>query len=50
MTMGRQSDIQVEYYWQTVRGIDPSRVVTGIRHQIKSAGMEKHCVGIYIPG
>ncbi|MNB77483.1 DNA polymerase IV [compost metagenome] len=40
-TMGRQSDIQAEYYWQTARGIDPSPVVTGIRHQIKSVGHGK---------
>ncbi|SET37948.1 DNA polymerase IV [Paenibacillus sp. NFR01] len=41
MTMGKQSDIQAEYYWQTARGIDPSPVVTGIRHQIKSVGHGK---------
>lgn len=40
-TMGKQSDIQAEYYWQTARGIDPSPVVTGIRHQIKSVGHGK---------
>ncbi|WNS43673.1 DNA polymerase IV [Paenibacillus sp. MMS20-IR301] len=40
-TMGKQSDIQAEYYWQTARGIDPSPVVTGIRHQIKSIGHGK---------
>ncbi|WP_150273976.1 DNA polymerase IV [Paenibacillus tepidiphilus] len=40
-TMGRQSDIQAEYYWQTARGIDPSPVVTGMRHQIKSVGHGK---------
>ncbi|QYR20224.1 DNA polymerase IV [Paenibacillus sp. sptzw28] len=34
--MGRQSDIQAGYYWQTARGIDPSPVVTGIRSQIKN--------------
>ncbi|GAA3406769.1 DNA polymerase IV [Paenibacillus hodogayensis] len=33
--MGKQSDIQAEYYWQTARGIDPSPVVNGIRSQIK---------------
>ncbi|MCM3273282.1 DNA polymerase IV [Paenibacillus elgii] len=33
--MGRQSDIQAEYYWQTANGIDPSPVVTGMRSQIK---------------
>lgn len=41
MTMGKQSDIQAEYYWQTARGIDPSPVVTGIRHQMKSVGHGK---------
>lgn len=40
-TMGKQSDIQAEYYWQTARGIDPSPVVTGIRHQMKSVGHGK---------
>ncbi|AIQ68439.1 DNA polymerase IV [Paenibacillus graminis] len=40
-TMGKQSDIQAEYYWQTARGLDPSPVVTGIRHQIKSVGHGK---------
>lgn len=40
-TMGKQSDIQAEYYWQTARGVDPSPVVTGIRHQIKSVGHGK---------
>ena len=39
--MGRQSDIQAEYYWQTARGIDPSPVVAGIRHQLKSVGHGK---------
>lgn len=34
--MGKQSDIQAAYYWQTARGIDPSPVVSGIRHQLKS--------------
>jgi nucleotidyltransferase/DNA polymerase involved in DNA repair len=29
--MGKQSDIQAEYYWQTARGIDPSPVKQGIR-------------------
>ncbi|MBO9606811.1 MAG: DNA polymerase IV [Paenibacillaceae bacterium] len=33
--MGRQSDIQAEYYWQTANGIDPSPVVSGMRSQIK---------------
>ncbi|MEK3658711.1 DNA polymerase IV [Paenibacillus sp. FSL F4-0236] len=40
-TMGKQSDIQAEYYWQTARGLDPSPVVTGMRHQIKSVGHGK---------
>ncbi|MEK3879396.1 DNA polymerase IV [Paenibacillus sp. FSL M7-0420] len=40
-TMGKQSDIQAEYYWQTARGIDPSPVVTGIRHEMKSVGHGK---------
>lgn len=34
--MGKQSDIQAEYYWQTARGIDPSPVVPGIRDKLKS--------------
>ncbi|MEK0313205.1 DNA polymerase IV [Cohnella sp. 56] len=34
--MQKQSDIQAEYYWQTARGIDPSPVVAGIRHKLKS--------------
>ncbi|WP_217592367.1 DNA polymerase IV [Cohnella sp. GbtcB17] len=34
--MKKQSDIQAEYYWQTARGIDPSPVVAGIRHKLKS--------------
>lgn len=33
--MGRQSDIQAEYYWQTANGIDPSPVIAGMRSQIK---------------
>lgn len=33
--MGRQSDIQAEYYWQSARGIDPSPVVPGMRSKIK---------------
>jgi nucleotidyltransferase/DNA polymerase involved in DNA repair len=33
--MGRQSDIQAEYYWQTANGIDPSPVIAGMRKQIK---------------
>nr|WP_232313354.1 hypothetical protein [Paenibacillus sp. P22] len=39
--MGKQSDIQAGYYWQTARGIDPSPVVTGIRHQLKSVSHGK---------
>ncbi|WP_410768193.1 DNA polymerase IV [Fontibacillus sp. BL9] len=39
--MGKQSDIQAEYYWQTARGIDPSPVVSGIRHQLKSVSHGK---------
>lgn len=39
--MGRQSDIQAEYYWQTARGIDPSPVVPGIRDKLKSVGHGK---------
>ncbi|MGN7453919.1 DNA polymerase IV [Paenibacillus pasadenensis] len=41
LEMGRQSDIQAGYYWQTARGIDPSPVVSGIRHQLKSVGHGK---------
>ncbi|WP_237690642.1 DNA polymerase IV [Paenibacillus caui] len=39
--MGRQSDIQAEYYWQTARGIDPSPVVPGIRSKLKSVSHGK---------
>lgn len=39
--MGKQSDIQAGYYWQTARGIDPSPVVSGIRHQLKSVSHGK---------
>ncbi|NGM83406.1 DNA polymerase IV [Paenibacillus sp. 7124] len=39
--MGKQSDIQAEYYWQTARGIDPSPVAAGIRHQLKSVNHGK---------
>ncbi|MEF2964529.1 DNA polymerase IV [Paenibacillus sp. M1] len=39
--MGKQSDIQAEYYWQTARGIDPSPVVSDIRHQLKSVSHGK---------
>ncbi|RAV04685.1 DNA polymerase IV [Paenibacillus sp. YN15] len=34
--MGKQSDIQAEYYWQTARGIDPSPVVASIRKPLKA--------------
>lgn len=34
--MGKQSDIQAEYYWQTARGIDPSPVEPSIRGQLQS--------------
>lgn len=34
--MGKQSDIQADYYWQIARGIDPSPVVSGIRKELKS--------------
>lgn len=39
--MGRQSDIQAEYYWQTARGIDPSPVTPYIRQKLKSVGHGK---------
>ncbi|WP_438449239.1 DNA polymerase IV [Gorillibacterium sp. sgz5001074] len=39
--MGKQSDIQAEYYWQTARGIDPSPVVAQIRNPLKSVGHGK---------
>ncbi|WP_237167880.1 DNA polymerase IV [Paenibacillus yonginensis] len=39
--MGKQSDIQAEYYWQTARGIDPSPVVAGIRGRLKSVSHGK---------
>ncbi|WP_219836787.1 DNA polymerase IV [Paenibacillus sp. R14(2021)] len=39
--MGKQSDIQAGYYWQTARGIDPSPVEAGIRHQLKSVSHGK---------
>jgi len=39
--MGRQSDIQAEYYWQTARGIDPSPVVPSIRSELKSVSHGK---------
>ncbi|WP_058301465.1 DNA polymerase IV [Gorillibacterium timonense] len=34
--MGRQSDIQADYYWQIACGIDPSPVESGIRKELKS--------------
>jgi DNA polymerase-4 len=39
--MGKQSDIQAEYYWQTARGIDPSPVVASIRNKLKSVSHGK---------
>jgi len=39
--MGKQSDIQAEYYWQTARGIDPSPVVPSIRGALKSVSHGK---------
>ncbi|MFB9273636.1 DNA polymerase IV [Cohnella cellulosilytica] len=39
--MGRQSDIQAEYYWQTARGIDPSPVESAIRGELKSVSHGK---------
>ncbi|QHW29925.1 DNA polymerase IV [Paenibacillus rhizovicinus] len=39
--MGKQSDIQAGYYWQTARGIDPSPVEPGIRRQLKSVSHGK---------
>jgi len=39
--MGKQSDIQAEYYWQTARGIDPSPVVASIRGNLKSVSHGK---------
>lgn len=39
--MGRQSDIQAEYYWQTARGIDPSPVMREIRQPLKSVSHGK---------
>lgn len=39
--MGKQSDIQAEYYWQTARGIDPSPVVPSIRNKLKSVSHGK---------
>jgi nucleotidyltransferase/DNA polymerase involved in DNA repair len=39
--MGKQSDIQAEYYWQTARGIDPSPVISSIRGELKSVSHGK---------
>ncbi|OME83101.1 DNA polymerase IV [Paenibacillus sp. FSL A5-0031] len=39
--MGKQSDIQAEYYWQTARGIDPSPVMPSIRGALKSVSHGK---------
>ncbi|GIO10772.1 DNA polymerase IV 2 [Cohnella xylanilytica] len=39
--MGKQSDIQAEYYWQTARGIDPSPVVPSIRGKLQSVSHGK---------
>jgi len=39
--MGKQSDVQAEYYWQTSRGIDPSPVVPSIRNELKSVSHGK---------
>ncbi|WP_168121935.1 DNA polymerase IV [Paenibacillus sp. HB172176] len=39
--MGKQSDIQAEYYWQTARGIDPSPVTPSIRGALKSVSHGK---------
>lgn len=39
--MGKQSDIQAEYYWQTARGIDPSPVVPSIHNELKSVSHGK---------
>ena len=41
LRMGKQSDIQAEYYWQTARGIDPSPVVPSIRNELKSVSHGK---------
>lgn len=40
-TMGRQSDIQAEFYWQTARGIDSSEVIASIRGALKSVSQGK---------
>lgn len=39
--MGKQSDIQAEYYWQSARGLDPSQVRRQIRDPLKSVGHGK---------
>ncbi|TVY01379.1 DNA polymerase IV [Cohnella terricola] len=39
--MGKQSDIQAEYYWQTARGIDPSPVIASVRGALKSVSHGK---------
>lgn len=39
--MGKQSDIQAEYYWQTSRGIDQSPVEPSIRGSLKSVSHGK---------
>ncbi|WP_040950523.1 DNA polymerase IV [Gorillibacterium massiliense] len=39
--MGKQSDIQADYYWQTARGIDPSPVQAKIRNKLKSVSHGK---------
>jgi nucleotidyltransferase/DNA polymerase involved in DNA repair len=36
LRMGKQANIQAEYYWQTANGIDPSPVVSSIRGNLKS--------------
>lgn len=36
LEMGKQSDIQADYYWQTACGIDPSPVTPRIRKELKS--------------
>ncbi|QTH44984.1 DNA polymerase IV [Cohnella sp. LGH] len=41
LRMGKQSDIQAEYYWQTARGIDPSPVTPSIRNELKSVSHGK---------
>lgn len=41
LRMGKQSDIQAEYYWQTACGIDPSPVVPSIRNELKSVSHGK---------